>query len=312
MDDEIRAHLERQRWAEAFDLLLRQYQTKIFHLAFSILGNQEQAEDAAQEVFIRIWRALPAYRGAASVSTWIYSIARNACLTALKSAGARRTVSLEDPGTRAAAEKRAEPYDRPHAPDLHRLVGELPEKQRQVVTLFYLEEKSYEEVSRLLGMPLGTVKRSTLMPCPAFEDSLRQYDELTAAERHSTDAHLAVCRDCREYLETLADLDRELAALYQGRWPRLREDPAFAAGVISRAAAFMQPRRPSPWPEILDFCGWAAIMAMVALLGVMVAAQAGIALRFPPYAGWYAAVAVAVAALLSLTWKTKSAVVSAR
>jgi RNA polymerase sigma-70 factor (ECF subfamily) len=159
MDQEIRAHLEQERWTEAFDLVLRQYQAKVFHLAFSMLGNQEQAEDAAQEVFIRIWRALPGYRGLSSVSTWVYSIARNACLTALKSAGARRTDSLEDPGTRAAAEKMAGPrHEPPHAPDLQRLVGELPEKQRQVVMLFYLEEKSYEEVSRLLGLPVGTVK----------------------------------------------------------------------------------------------------------------------------------------------------------
>src|SRR5580658_2037838 len=130
MDEEIRAHLEQEQWTEAFDLLLRQYHTKVFHLAFSILGNREQAEDAAQEIMIRIWRALPAYRGLSSVSTWVYSIARNACLTALKSASARRTVSLEDPGTRAAAEKRADSPAPSHAPDLRRMVGELPEKQR--------------------------------------------------------------------------------------------------------------------------------------------------------------------------------------
>jgi RNA polymerase sigma-70 factor (ECF subfamily) len=158
MDEEIRAHLEQKQWTEAFDLVLRQYQTKVFHLAFSILGNREQAEDAAQEVFIRVWRALPGYRGLSSVSTWVYSIARNACLTALKSAGSRRNVSLEDPGTRAAAERRTDSSDRLHTPDLQRLVEELPEKQRQVVTLFYMEERSYEEVSRLLGLPMGTVK----------------------------------------------------------------------------------------------------------------------------------------------------------
>jgi RNA polymerase sigma-70 factor (ECF subfamily) len=158
MDEEIRAHLDAEQWTEAFDLLLRQYQTKVFHLAFSMLGNREQAEDAAQEIFIRVWRALPGYRGLASVSTWIYSIARNSCLTALKSAGARRTISLDDPGTRAAAEKKGGQPGHSHAPDLLHLVGELPEKQRQVVALFYLEEKSYEEVSRLLGIPLGTVK----------------------------------------------------------------------------------------------------------------------------------------------------------
>lgn len=158
MDEEIRAHLDNEQWTDAFELVVRQYQTKVFHLALSMLGNREQAEDAAQEVFIRIWRALPGYRGLASVSTWVYSIARNACLTALKSAGARRTVSLEDPGARAAAERKSPASDLRHPPDLRRLVEELPEKQRQIVILFYMEEKSYEEVSRLLGLPLGTVK----------------------------------------------------------------------------------------------------------------------------------------------------------
>jgi RNA polymerase sigma factor (sigma-70 family) len=129
MDEEIRAHLEHQRWQQAFDLVLKQYQMKVFHLAVSILGNREQAEDASQEIFLRIWRALPAYRGASALSTWIFSIARNTSLTALKRAASRRTVSLEEPGMRAAVEKR-EP-DRP-SPDLAALVGQLPEKQRQV------------------------------------------------------------------------------------------------------------------------------------------------------------------------------------
>lgn len=155
MDEEIRAHLDRQRWPQAFDLVLKQYQTKVFHLAVSILGNREQAEDASQEIFLRIWRALPSYRGASSLSTWIFSIARNASLTALKRAASKCTISLEEPGMLAAADKH-EP-DRP-SPDLAALVQQLPGKQRQVVTLFYMEEKSYEEVSRLLDIPMGTVK----------------------------------------------------------------------------------------------------------------------------------------------------------
>lgn len=155
MDEEIRAYLEQARWQEAFDLVLQHYQTKVFHLGVSMLGNRELAEDASQEIFLRIWRALPGYRGMSSLSTWIFSIARNACLTALKRAGAHRTISFEQPGILAAAEKQ-EP-ERP-TPDLALLVSQLPEKQRQVVTLFYMEEKSYEEVARLLDIPMGTVK----------------------------------------------------------------------------------------------------------------------------------------------------------
>jgi hypothetical protein len=150
------------------------------------------------------------------------------------------------------------------------------------------------------------------MPCAAFEDLLTGYAELATGERQRADAHLAGCGDCREYLETLAALDRELSALYQGFQPHA----GFAAGVLSRAPAsskpprkpMAQPHPPSAWPEVLDFCGWAAILAIVALLAMTSAARSGIALRFPPYAGWYAAAAFAVAALLTLTWKSKSAV----
>jgi hypothetical protein len=112
------------------------------------------------------------------------------------------------------------------------------------------------------------------MPCAAFEDLLRDYDELTGGARRSADAHLAVCRDCRAYRETLVELDRELVALYSGLQPRR----AFAAQALSRANPYRRPKPPSFWPEVLDFCGWAAIVAIVALLAATVAARAGIAL----------------------------------
>ena len=104
MDEEIQTCLDGKRYTEAFELVLAQYQNKVFRLAYSMLGNRELAEDAAQEIFVRIWRALPGYRGLASVSTWIYSIARNTCLTALK--GGRRTLSIDEPKVREAADAR--------------------------------------------------------------------------------------------------------------------------------------------------------------------------------------------------------------
>ena len=156
MDDEIQGHLEHQRWQQAFELVVKQYQTKVFRLAFSILGNREQAEDTSQEILFRIWRALPAYRGASALSTWIFSIARNASLNALKRGTSRRTVSFEEPGIETQAVVR--PGLARSLTHLEALVAELPEKQRQVLALFYMEERSYQEVARLLDMPLGTVK----------------------------------------------------------------------------------------------------------------------------------------------------------
>jgi len=67
----------------AFDALLQRYEGKIYRLCCAMLRNRAQAEDAAQESFVRIWKALDRYDGRASLSSWIYAITRNRCLTAL-------------------------------------------------------------------------------------------------------------------------------------------------------------------------------------------------------------------------------------
>ena len=157
MNERIQTCLDQQRWTEAFELVVAHYQTRVFHLALSILGSAAAAEDGAQESFLRIWRGLRGYRGASSLSTWIYAIARNTCLTMLQAAGNRATLSLEQPGIRAAAEARRAP-PRAAADDLLELFSQLPDKYRQILTLFYLEERSYQQVAEILNLPMGTVK----------------------------------------------------------------------------------------------------------------------------------------------------------
>src|SRR5882724_7748167 len=135
MDEEIRTHIDGKRYAEAFELVLAQYQNKVFRLACSILANQSLAEETAQEIFVRIWRALPGYRGMASLSTWVYAISRNTCLSALKTASVHRTHSLDEARVRIAAESlHAQSLEEARGPDLPRLVAQLPQKYRQVIT----------------------------------------------------------------------------------------------------------------------------------------------------------------------------------
>ena len=144
---------------QQFESVLALYQDKVFRLCYAMLGDRSAAEETAQEVFVRIWKALGTYRGEAALSTWIYAIARNACLTARKTRAGRRGVSLESPGVLAAAERAASSPPVPdRQPDILRFVGELPENYRQVVLLYYLEERSYDEVATMLDLPLGTVK----------------------------------------------------------------------------------------------------------------------------------------------------------
>ena len=85
------------------------------------------------------------------------------------------------------------------------------------------------------------------MPCASFEDRLLDYDELSAEERESVSAHVAGCSDCREYLEVLTGIDAQLTKLYAG----------------ARIGAEISLHKPSFIPEVLDFLGWASVIAFV-------------------------------------------------
>jgi RNA polymerase sigma-70 factor, ECF subfamily len=158
MEQEIRACLDQKRYQEAFDLLLPEFQSKVWRLAYAMVGDAALAEDLAQEVFVRAWKALPGFRGQSSVSTWIYAITRNACLTSLKASAEKKESSLEDRSIARAAEQAGGTPSAHATIDVARFLEQLPEKHRQAARLYYLEEKSYAEVSRLLGWPMGTVK----------------------------------------------------------------------------------------------------------------------------------------------------------
>ena len=148
-----------ERRDEAIALLLPAFRRKVFGLAYSFLRDREAAEDVTQEVFIKVWRALPGFDGRASMSTWIYTIARNTSLSALR---ARRPhSSLSDPEVMEAVEaiNPVPPADViVDRAALLRLVDQLPTKQRQVIMLFYMEAQSHEDVATMLAMPVGTVK----------------------------------------------------------------------------------------------------------------------------------------------------------
>ena len=107
---------------------------------------------------MRVWKNLAGYDGRAALSTWIYAITRNRCLTALERR--RRDLSLSDAGVAAQAESRAAPAAGGGDPQsaLRELVEELPENYRRCLLLYYFEEQSVEQVAAMLAIPEGTVK----------------------------------------------------------------------------------------------------------------------------------------------------------
>jgi len=133
----------------------------VYRLALSILRDGVAAEDVAQDVFVRLWRALPGYNGSAALSTWIYAITRNTSISALRKR--RPQISLDEPmftdddegmGIQLAAPE----HDDSAVTSVEKLLRHLPERYRQAVTLFYMEDKSYDQTAAALGLPLGTVK----------------------------------------------------------------------------------------------------------------------------------------------------------
>lgn len=182
MDEPIVDSLRAGRSTEAFEALVAAYRRRVFGIAYAILRSRAAAEDVAQEVFVKLWRSLEGYDGRAQLSTWIYAITRNAAISALRRE--RPTSSLSEPAVLAAAEAQAGQTDRCGADDatLWRAVAALPDAQRQVVTLYYQDERPVEEVAEMLGMPANTVKTHL------HRARARLAKELGAAELHGEDA----------------------------------------------------------------------------------------------------------------------------
>ena len=152
MDEDVRHLLEQRRYSQALERLLNLYETKVFRMALGILNDTGRAEEVTQDIFLKLWQALPAYDGRASLGTWLYAIARNTCLSASRSESYRKTVPLDIPTEPAS------PATGSSDIELTQCVDRLPEIQRQVITLFYLEDKSVAQVARMLALPDGTVK----------------------------------------------------------------------------------------------------------------------------------------------------------
>ncbi len=157
MDEDVQSLLQKHRHREAFECLLGLFEVKVFRMAIMYLKDQGRAEEVTQDIFLKLWQVLPAYDGRAAPSTWLYTIARNTCLSVLRSEAYRKTLSFDSITEPVAAEATGASSILNRI-ELERCLRRLTEMQRDVITLFYLKEKSVEEVARMLDLPDGTVK----------------------------------------------------------------------------------------------------------------------------------------------------------
>lgn len=150
--------------ADAFEQLVAPYEQKIYALCLRLLAHREDAQDAAQETMLRLYRALVSYRGEAQLGTFIYRVTANTCMDALRRRNVRACESLEalddvgvvpvddSPGPEETI-LRAEESER-----LSRAIDALSDEMRLPLVLREIHALSYEEVAQTLGLEMGTVK----------------------------------------------------------------------------------------------------------------------------------------------------------
>ena len=152
----------------AFESLVTAYEKNVYNLALRMTGSPEDAEDMAQEAFIKAYNSLPSFRGDSKFSVWLYRIVSNVCLDFLRKKNRRSTVSLsaedddgEDvqldlPDTSQSPEELLE--KKLTRESVQRGLASLPPDARQILLLREIQGLSYEEIGETLGLEPGTVK----------------------------------------------------------------------------------------------------------------------------------------------------------
>jgi len=145
--------------------LVERYKDRGMTLALRILRNREEAEEALQDAFVRAFRGLDAFKGESRFGTWFYRIVYNACLSRLEKKNPaithvewdeNREFEIEEMGN--SIPLLAEIEMRDLAGIVKKIIDSMPEKYAAILTLFYFQELSHDEICQIMNLPLGTVK----------------------------------------------------------------------------------------------------------------------------------------------------------
>jgi RNA polymerase sigma-70 factor (ECF subfamily) len=155
-----------------FDILVQRYSSRAYQIAYGVLGAREDAEEVAQDVFVRIYKALPNFRGDSEFTTWMYRIAMNLARNKYrynKSRGANKKISMQETTDESESRTLVQVPEPRLSPDSEvgldefqkeviREMESLPELYREALILRNVEEMSYEQIADVLGCKLGTIK----------------------------------------------------------------------------------------------------------------------------------------------------------
>jgi len=163
---------------DAFNLLLKKYQQKLYWHIRRMVIDHDDADDIVQDTFIKIWKNLPGFRSDAQLYTWMYRIATNECITFLNKKKQKNNIPLDDVAYELADTLADSAYfngDQAQV-KLQQAILTLPEKQRLVFNMKYYDDMKYEEMSDVLGTSVGALKASFHLAVKKIETYLTSRD----------------------------------------------------------------------------------------------------------------------------------------
>ena len=150
------------RQREAFARIVKEYSEQLYWQIRRLVLSHDDANDILQNTFIKAWTNIEYFRGDAKMSTWLYRIALNECLTFLNKQRASQQLSIDEADTEIMNQLESDTYfdgDETQKVFLQ-AIKQLPEKQQMIFNLKYFKEMKYEEISEILGTSIGALKAS--------------------------------------------------------------------------------------------------------------------------------------------------------
>lgn len=178
-DDALLVSACQQGDQDAFSLLVQRYQRRVFNLVFRMLQNYDEACEITQETFLAAWQGLPAFRGEARFTTWLYRIAYNCSLKQLEARKRDRVLqaALQSEQTLNDEEHRSTHLARLDSQELvQEQLSQLPPKYRAVLILRHLQDMTYEEMAEVLTVPIGTIKTHLFRARNLLKERLRAFE----------------------------------------------------------------------------------------------------------------------------------------
>ena len=147
---------------QVFNAIVKDYSERLYWHVRRMVGTHEDADDLLQDIFLKIWTALPSFRGEAQLYTWVWRIATNETLNWLRREKVRAALRFQRVDEELERRIMADPFFNGTAAqrELFKALARLPEKQRQVFVMRWWDELSYEQISAITGTSVGALKAS--------------------------------------------------------------------------------------------------------------------------------------------------------